>query len=173
MCALHFEICCAGQSCLLQGYRVLQQLEDTSAFKGNKVFVLLNAPIKSYEMHLTFDNLCAGCGFACSVVFICGHMHVRIFSLEVQWKVVNDIFMYGIGFHFYSFGIGAATAGSDSYCLSRRCPIINRRHWKSVVCDKKQQDYGQWNGRQCYVPTSIRTPPGDGLNCTVVKDGSD
>ena len=96
MCALYFVIGSAGQSCLLQGYRALQELEDTSAFKGNKVFVQPNAPIKSVEMVATFDNFCAGCGFACSAICIRGRMHKRIFSLEVQRKVVN-VFMFVLG----------------------------------------------------------------------------
>jgi hypothetical protein len=68
-------------------------MEDTSAFKGNKVCsqqpVLITA--ERVDMCATIDNPCPGCGVACSAICICGHMHVRIFPLEVQWQVINTI----------------------------------------------------------------------------------
>ena len=47
-------------------------------------------------------DMCAGCGFACSVICIRGHMHVRFFSLEIQRKVVNVVQTRKLDFLFSS-----------------------------------------------------------------------
>jgi hypothetical protein len=94
MCML---ICIAGQSCLLQGNRPLHSLEDSTAFKGNKVSAIwrpacTEAAAPACALFLIF---CSGCGAAFGAIRVWIRMRLRIFPLEIQWQVVNQV----PGFH--------------------------------------------------------------------------